>query len=331
MVASADGVVMDQFRGYGVQSRAFGLLTQWAQAGELPDEVTAELLRELPRLEPSRDSLKRACRIEYCHVELGGLHRLSSLPVPELIDTIMAQDLAVPTNPQTRGLLGIQDDDIRKFQRGWSIILRDHPRPLDMIETVKLGSSILFQLLGELDRPFATRRRNFVTEVAKPIEAWPRYLRLNDTPISFLFGNKELKPPTDAELEAARGALAKVPNVVGRLMVSSIAAYEMIFRAIEFHRANARAAWIILACRRKLDRDETLPERLEELIQGKWIDSLPLDPFSERPFGYSRDRGLLWSVGDDGQDNEGDWDFETDPPQGKDLVWKLPLAPRRRG
>jgi hypothetical protein len=33
---------------------------------------------------------------------------------------------------------------------------------------------------------------------------------------------------------------------------------------------------------------------------------------------------LIWSVGEDGHDDNGDWDFDAEVPQGKDMVWQLP-------
>ena len=47
----------------------------------------------------------------------------------------------------------------------------------------------------------------------------------------------------------------------------------------------------------------TFPESVESL-QVKGIRESDLaDPFSGRPFGYSREKGLLWSVGPDGETN----------------------------
>ncbi len=47
-----------------------------------------------------------------------------------------------------------------------------------------------------------------------------------------------------------------------------------------------------------------LPATLDELVP-EFLDGIPIDPFSGRPFGYDAVRGVLWSVGMDGVDTGG--------------------------
>ncbi len=47
-----------------------------------------------------------------------------------------------------------------------------------------------------------------------------------------------------------------------------------------------------------------LPATLDELVP-EFLDGIPIDPFSGRPFGYAAVRGVLWSVGMDGVDTGG--------------------------
>ena len=56
-----------------------------------------------------------------------------------------------------------------------------------------------------------------------------------------------------------------------------------------------RAARLLLAFRSYFDAENELPESLNELV-GRHIDSLPLDPFSSKPFRYSKVKGHFWSV-----------------------------------
>ncbi len=52
-----------------------------------------------------------------------------------------------------------------------------------------------------------------------------------------------------------------------------------------------------------------------------------IDPFSDEPMHVSKERGLVWSVGPDGVDNNGEIVYSGDTPQG-DLVFPLPAATR---
>lgn len=51
------------------------------------------------------------------------------------------------------------------------------------------------------------------------------------------------------------------------------------------------------------------------------------DPFSGEPMHVSRERGLVWSVGPDGVDNNAEIVYSADEPRG-DLVFPLPAAAR---
>ena len=52
------------------------------------------------------------------------------------------------------------------------------------------------------------------------------------------------------------------------------------------------------------DHDKELPESLTDLIP-KYIATIPLDPFSEKPLHYSKKKKLIWSVGSDLIENHG--------------------------
>jgi len=57
---------------------------------------------------------------------------------------------------------------------------------------------------------------------------------------------------------------------------------------------------------------------LVELVAAGLLPQEPIDPFDGLPLRYSRERGLLWSVGFDRIDGNGD-------PSG-DYVWCIPIA-----
>ena len=330
LTAETDGFLIHRIFGQGMQRRALDLIHKLACHGGVPHEMISFWTKEVPKYEPTVESLKRIQRIECCYWLVPELNQLPEGPTATLVDTFMVRFMAVVLafDIETRKILGVGDDDIRAVRQGLNAILKDHLRPLDKAGTVRIASKIVADLIRDLDRPYPARRRDTAADVAKQIDSWPPYLRLSETPLDFLFGNKTLTPPTDQQLVAARQALANVDNPLGKQIAADITSYNEVLASAERHRACFAATRIVLACRRKLDRDGKLPEQLEDLVRDKFIGSIPLDPFDGQPFRYSRERALIWSIGPDGKDDKGDWDFEAEWPTGKDLVWKLPQPKR---
>jgi hypothetical protein len=67
-----------------------------------------------------------------------------------------------------------------------------------------------------------------------------------------------------------------------------------------------------------------------------YLPAIPLDPFNNKPFHYRVSRGengrpevVLWSVGEDGQDDEGrnPGNHKPSTAPGEDLVYRVPLPP----
>jgi hypothetical protein len=61
---------------------------------------------------------------------------------------------------------------------------------------------------------------------------------------------------------------------------------------------------LVIALRSYQEANDELPQNLEQLVP-QYIDQLPIDPYSEEPFMYSRAKKLLWSIGNDKKDNNG--------------------------
>jgi hypothetical protein len=65
---------------------------------------------------------------------------------------------------------------------------------------------------------------------------------------------------------------------------------------------------------------------LSELVDAELLESVPIDPFSGQEVRYDLQRRLIWSFGTNEEDNGGDWDFDAEFPDGKDLVWRIPAT-----
>lgn len=86
--------------------------------------------------------------------------------------------------------------------------------------------------------------------------------------------------------------------------------------------AEGSATRAVLALRLFEMRKRRLPEELDELVEAGILDSIPVDPFADKPLRYSRERRRVWSVGPDETDDGG-----GDRPAswtGKDYVLVVP-------
>lgn len=113
-------------------------------------------------------------------------------------------------------------------------------------------------------------------------------------------------------------------NVVGKAMVSLLLVPdESLCRTAAEAIAEREALRTRVAIRLFHGSRGRYPDSLRELVDAKILPSLPTDPFSDEPFRYSRDRGLLWSVGPDGRDDAGEGAGTGRRWEGKDGVWRF--------
>jgi hypothetical protein len=123
--------------------------------------------------------------------------------------------------------------------------------------------------------------------------------------------------------ETSKALAQRLHNMLGRQCVHGLSpdCFGFLRYSLEVLTAG-RACRILLALRLYTVRKGQLPAGLADLVGEGLLPAVPIDPFSERPFRYSRERALLWSVGPDGRDDggpkpEGLW-------RGKDYVWRVP-------
>ena len=141
-----------------------------------------------------------------------------------------------------------------------------------------------------------------------------------------------------AMLSSRRGRSERIPRVFSSNWVPAVRAGDAAITrgqaGFELTRiAAALAAW------RAGDAAGGYPERLDQLVP-RYVDRLPLDPFTDQPFRYERraDGYLLVSVGQDGRDDGGtdlvqpivggEWVSDWTPPEqatGTDIVVRLPM------
>lgn len=201
-------------------------------------------------------------------------------------------------------------------------LLASHPRPFDAERSAKQS----VEYWTEVDRRAAapwnpaplpddseTVREKFLADLAPLLEK----LEDEDLPLS-----------DDAVAQAAP-LFAQVKDPMGRFM-ESLPNLTASAHARPFELATRwDAARTSVAIRRwALDHRGALPDTLQSLVTAGLLPELPLDRFSGAPLHYAPARQLLWSVGKNGRDDQG----QSGPPgetgnSPDDLLWPVQVGP----
>ena len=98
-----------------------------------------------------------------------------------------------------------------------------------------------------------------------------------------------------------------------------------IHQSFHRNRAVSNALMATLAILRYEKTNNRFPENLEILVSEGYLDSLPIDPFSDQPQIYRTDNGsfLLYSVGEDFDDDGGHHDNKWGREDGDYVFWPV--------
>ncbi|HQU46139.1 MAG TPA: hypothetical protein PK867_25220, partial [Pirellulales bacterium] len=217
-----------------------------------------------------------------------------------------------------------------------------HPAPFDQAHTLRMASAAIVAAVRDLEGPSrdcpgviaANKGADRVSEYGD----WPGHLSPG-LPYEFIGNSRDacecreeleaamspemlasIQPPSDAALAIAKQKLREVCNPVGRMLVATGACLPTPLTGISAMRLPAEevATKVSLAVRLYFDRFGRAPSELSQLIAAGLLSGMPIDPFAGLLLRYSSERGLLWSVGLDGKDGNGD-------PAG-DIVWRMPVT-----
>jgi hypothetical protein len=151
------------------------------------------------------------------------------------------------------------------------------------------------------------------------LAAWPEQLSLDS-----IGTDGEASQVSESQLGHAQMQLAHVTNPIGKkLLEASSIDSRSIHRALLSNQARYDGTRLFLALRVFELEHDALPEKLEQLVAAKILDALPLDPFSDRLFQYSRNLRALWSVGWNGQVSPGDLPPDYDAIDVENHMWQL--------
>jgi hypothetical protein len=106
-----------------------------------------------------------------------------------------------------------------------------------------------------------------------------------------------------AIIDKSRFNPGKYDNILGNILLATLGSIKV---GKVKCRANVSlgATRLLMALRCYKNETGLLPDLLDPLVPA-YISSLPLDDFDGKPLRYSRQKGILWSVGQDGVDSGG--------------------------
>ncbi len=136
-----------------------------------------------------------------------------------------------------------------------------------------------------------------------------------------------------AKLAELNEEVKRSRNPVTRLLAPSLEKVEKADRRVHIY---LRAMVVALACERYRQKDEykRWPATLDDLVKAKLRDAVPTDPIDNQPLRYRRTKDgiVIYSIGFDGKDDQGNIDRENWANPGVDLGFRLwdPEQRRRR-
>ncbi len=122
-----------------------------------------------------------------------------------------------------------------------------------------------------------------------------------------IVGNNIAMDVEEPDWRSMRDLCTLRPNFIGQLFAAheghSLNAFINAFRLLRTETSLTRA-YLLLRVHQL--REKEWPAQLSDALPANPPPDVVLDYFSNQPLRYSRERGLLWSVGPDGTDNDGD-------------------------
>lgn len=207
-----------------------------------------------------------------------------------------------------------------RFGQSINEVLREHPEPFDLAETLQLASKIGEEWMLNLRSLNASIQDESFRRLKHDLAPWPDSLRFDSfSHIQRVMGSN-FAHPGKVEIHLARRQLAAIKNPFGKALLVDVLEWEPDFarKLFQVALANNELAMTVVAINIYESRHGRLPENLQTLIDEKILGAIPVDPFGGN-LKYSRKRSLLWSNWTDGVDHGG-VDARKVPQRGFDLL-----------
>ena len=267
-----------------------------------------DFLKILPRLDSETNAYAHVLRVEFTR------EYHDSLDLKKL-----TENLSKMSGTNATLYLSFYPDDL---QRAFKVLLDPslvplHPKPFDA--KAEIETSIRHYRIYRTNSLAPWSERNGEVE----LEHEEAHTNLVQDIVSLmeLVQNDSL-PLSQQAAQKARIAYGKIKNPIGRIFGASIIGFmasDLKVCQVRTEREATRTCLALIIFERQKGQ---LPATLSELVQAKILKSVPVDPFCGEPLHYSRETRKIWSVSNDGEDDDGEsgkirW-FE------KDAVWEIP-------
>jgi hypothetical protein len=323
MVLEGDGYLVHYLVALAIHSVATAAVNAYARHPTASRDALAELRTLVRESRPQAAALGRVFRMEVVYFMQ---REMSRLPNTDNFQTLV--DALIQRNMLLSGDLawefGASQGQVERVRSGMLRLFEGHPKPFDPADTVRIYSGVVAGMLADLSTPWLQRKQAPEKAWLDEIKPWPPSLSYKSESGAWLPGEGgDEQSVSDAEIASARLALLQVHNPVGKLMLQDLSSFESVRRAYHIGLLRTDVALVLIACRQFRDERNRLPHSLAELVDARFLESVPLDPFSGAALRYDPNRRIVWSYGVDEKDDDGDGDLETNAATGNDIVWRV--------
>jgi hypothetical protein len=282
-------------------------MVRLANHRETPLRTLTRLLDALPALNSDTNAYARLLSVEF-----------TVYTYPGLDVHWFAEAWA---KPEARTIISLTYPE--EFQRPFMVLTDPglvalHPQP--------------FNELAELQRASDTYRRyrtnalslwtNRVEADEEAIEKVQTELLEEIEPLMELVAEESL-PLNPKAVAKARKLYLALTNPIGRILHCENSVLSGDDSRVFKNRTEREAVRAIIAAIRFERQKDQLPVSLAELQGEQQRSPLPWDYFANAPLDYSKGRRLIWSVGEDAENDEGDGSPDA-LWGGMDAVWRIP-------
>lgn len=290
----------------GARTMTQDAILRLAARKQVPLPLLERLLADLPSIDSETNTYSKILRVEFTRDYNATLDLKKLAADWSKLSFTNAALLLFPEECQ-RPLKVLLDPSLVSF----------HPKPLDWNLEIEESArhyrvyrtnafSAWADRNGEVELDSVENQTNLLSEIA---------------PLMKLVENEPL-PLSRAAAQKARAAYLEIENPIGRILDCSISGFISSDEKVFHSRAEREATRAVLALLIFERKKGVLPEKLSDLAYGEILKNIPGDPFSGGSILYSRERRIIWSVGEDEMDDNGKagrvrW-------AGDDAVWQIP-------
>jgi hypothetical protein len=293
LALDADGAIVHYMVGNALLSKVHRAAHQLLLEQKLSSNQLLDLLNLFPPMDQAAEIFSRALRIEFRDY------------FQKETDAVKLAELWAEAfrNDPEMSLLLVPEPMHRVYQifLDPSLVMR-HPRPIDTEARIQRAIPPFLRYLENSSQPWAMRKdppvdpeivmTTFIEDARDVLAA----VADEPLPMTRSAANRAL-PPYQAFHDPIGRLFEAMPEVLGPT-------FHRVFR----QRAEREALRTVIAIQLYRAQHKAYPDHLQELVERQILPQLPIDPFDDLPIRYSRKELVVWSIGEDEDDDEADGD-----------------------